>query len=390
MIKLLLLILVAGLLIAALGTVVMHEPGFAVFSYGDTTIEITLVKFYFAAVALFVMLYLLLRILGGIFRWPERRRAKRKQRREHEILQGLESSILNFSQYKWEDAIKSVTTHIKQSPIRRGQHLFTALCAHNSGQMEMRDAHISSLRNLGENQELANTLEAEFSLDDGKPDQAISILRNESLDNICNLDTLARAYADTANSEELNKVLPKLISHSGRSKRIKESVNYCLEWLVRHYDTVAEEKALADLWKVYFAPLKENPVLMRAYVHALIKHQQDALAEQIITMQLDKQWDEHLAVEYGILNIDNVGQRIKLAESWLGKHKYSAGLLLTLGRLSKKQKLWGKAKKYLESSLSRKPLAVTYAELSDLHEQLNETADAQRCAKKGLHIATRS
>ena len=129
---------------------------------------------------------------------------------------------------------------------------------------------------------------------------------------------------------------------------------------------------------------------MLTYVHALIKHQQDTLAEQIITMQLDKHWDDNLVVEYGILNIDNVEQRIKLAESWLDKHKYSAGLLLTLGRLSKKQKLWGKAKKYLESSLSRRPLAVTYAELADLHEQLNETADAQRCAKKGLHIATRS
>jgi HemY protein len=390
MIKLLSLILIAGLLIAGFGAIVMHEPGFAVFSYGDTTVEITLVKFYFAAVALFILLYLILRILGGIFRWPERRRARRKQRRNLEIMQGLESSILNYSQYKWEDAIKSVTSHIKQSPIKRGQHLFTALCAHNGGQKDMRDAHISSLRNLDESQELANTLEAGFSLEDGKPAQAISILRNESTDNICNLDTLARAYADTSNSSELNRVLPKLLSHSGKSKRIKASVNYCLEWLVRHFDTVADEKALADLWKVYFAPLQDNPELMLTYVHALIKHQQDTLAEQIITMQLDKHWDDNLVVEYGILNIDNVEQRIKLAESWLDKHKYSAGLLLTLGRLSKKQKLWGKAKKYLESSLSRRPLAVTYAELADLHEQLNETADAQRCAKKGLHIATRS
>ena len=390
MIKLLLLILIAGLLIASFGAVIMHEQGFAVFSYGDTTVEITLVKFYFAAVALFLMLYLLLRILGGIFRWPERRKARLKQRRNLEIMQGLESSILNYSQYKWEDAIKSVTSHIKQSPIKRGQHLFTALCAHNGGQKEMRDAHISSLRNLDKNQELANTLEAEFSLEDGKPDQAISILRNESTDNICNLDTLARAYTETSNSEELNKILPKLVSHSARSKRIKASVNYCLQWLIKHFDTVADEKALANLWKVYFVPLQDNPVLMQKFVHALIKHQQDTLAEQIITMQLDKHWDETLVVEYGMLNIDNVEQRIKLAESWLDEHKYSACLLLTLGRLSKKQKLWGKAKKYLESSLSRRPLAVTYAELADLHEQLNETADAQRCAKKGLHIATRN
>ncbi|MEM7303907.1 MAG: heme biosynthesis HemY N-terminal domain-containing protein [Pseudomonadota bacterium] len=390
MIKLLSLIIIAGLLIAAFGMVVIHEPGFAVFSYGDTTVEIPLIKFYFAVVALFIVIYLILRILGGLFRWPEQRRARVKQRKNLEIMQGLESSILNYSQYQWEDAIKSVTSHIKQSPIKRGQHLFTALCAHHGGQKEMRDAHISSLRNLDESQNLANTLEAEFSLDDGKPDQAISILRNESSDNICNLDTLARAYTETSNSKELEKILPRLISHSGNSKRIKSSVNHCLDWLIKHYDTTAEEKALADMWKVYFAPLQESPELMQNYVHALIKHQQDTLAEQIITMQLDKQWDDNLIIEFGSLNIDNAKQRIKLAESWLDEHKYSAGLLLTLGRLSKKLKLWGKAKKYLESSLSRRPLAITYAELADLHEQLNETADAQRCAKKGLHIATRS
>jgi HemY protein len=390
MIKLLSLILIAGILIAGIALIVMHEPGFAVFSYGNTTVEITLVEFYFATVVLFIFLYLVLRILGGIFRWPERRRARLKQRKNLEIMQDLESSILNYSQHKWDDAIKSVTSHIKQSPIKRGQHLFTALCAHNGGQKEMRDAHISSLRNLDESQALANTLEAEFSLEDGKPDQAISILRNESTDNISNLDTLARAYAKTSNSVELENVLPKLIPHSGKSSRIKSTVNECLGWLINHYDTAAEEKALADIWKVYFAPLQDSPELMHAYVHALIKHQQDALAEQIITMQLDKQWDDNLIVEFGTLNIDNAEQRIKLAESWLDKHKYSASLLLTLGRLSKKQKLWGKAKKYLESSLSRRPLAETYSELADLHEQLNETADAQRCAKKGLHIATRS
>ena len=85
---------------------------------------------------------------------------------------------------------------------------------------------------------------------------------------------------------------------------------------------------------------------------------------------------------------DNVEQRIKQAQQWLAEHKNSAGLLLTLGRLHKQQKLWGQAKSYLEASLSRRPLVATYAELSEIHEQLNEIADARRCAKKALHLAS--
>jgi uncharacterized protein HemY len=33
-------------------------------------------------------------------------------------------------------------------------------------------------------------------------------------------------------------------------------------------------------------------------------------------------------------------------------------------------------------------MVETYAELTDLYEQLNEIADARRCAKKGLYLVT--
>ena len=162
-----------------------------------------------------------------------------------------------------------------------------------------------------------------------------------------------------------------------------------MNWAISYYDENAYADQLADLWKTYSKHIQSEQELLREYVHALSKNRQDALAEQIITTQLKDQWDEQLILEYGVLALENVGQRIKQAESWLPIHKESAGLLLTLGRLYKHEKLWGKAKSYLESSLSRKPLAETYAELADLHEFLDETTEAQKCAKKGLHIATR-
>ena len=170
---------------------------------------------------------------------------------------------------------------------------------------------------------------------------------------------------------------------------MRNTVLTSLEWLINYHDENAHADHLASLWKSYAKHIQSNVSLLRQYVHALCKNREDSLAEQIITSYLKQHWDEQLIQEYGVLTLDNTGQRIKQAEAWLQKHKESAGLLLTLGRLHKAEKLWGKAKSYLESSLSRKPLAATYAELADLHEFLNETADAQRCAKKGLHIATR-
>lgn len=389
MIKKILFILFIGLIIAGFGILIMREPGFAVFSYSDTTVEIPLIKFYFGVVAAFIILYFLFRIIGALFRWPKRLKAKRQQKRNLEIMHSLESSMLNFSQFNWTEAMRTATKFIKQSPMQKAQHLFAAHCAHNTGQADTRNAHVTSLRKLEDGKSLANTIEAEFCLEDGNPEKALMLLRDESKDNICNLNTLCHAYIKTNNIEGMEISLPSLLPYADRAPRIQYTVNRSLKWTINYYDTHSSETKLAALWKIYNKQLQSNPSLLRAYVHTLINHGQDTTAEQIIKTQLDTNWDETLIQEYGLLKIDNLPQRTKQSEDWLQNHKDSAGLLLTLGRLNKKQKLWGKAKSYLESSLSRKPLVGTYAELAELHELLDEPIDAQRCAKKGLHIASR-
>jgi HemY protein len=389
MIKRILFILLIGLIIAGAGILIMREAGFAVFSYADTTIEIPLIKFYFGVIAGFIALYFLFRLIGGLYRMPSRIHSKRLQKRNFEIMKSLESSMLNFSQFNWTEAMRTATKHIKQSPMSKAQHLFAAHCAHNTGQNDTRNAHVTSLRNLEDGRSLANTIEAEFCLEDGDPEKALMLLRDESADNICNLNTLCHAYIKTNDIKGIEKSLPSLLSHADRSPRILYTVNRSLKWIVNYYDAHSADTELAGLWKIYHKQLRANPSLLHAYVHMLIKHGCDIKAEQIIKNELDAKWDEILIQEYGLLKIDNIPQRTKQSEDWLQKHKDSAGLLLSLGRLNKNQKFWGKAKSYLESSLSRKPLIGTYAELSDLHELLDQPVDAQRCAKKGLHIATR-
>ncbi len=368
MIKRILFILLAGLIVAIGAALVLREPGFAVFSYGDTTIEISLIKFYCAVIAAFILLYFLFRIIGGLFRLPGRVQAKRKQKRNLEMMQSFEASMLDFSQFNWTAAMRTATKHIKQSPMKRAQHLFAAHCAHNSGQTDTRNAHVASLRKLDGGKSLANTIEAEFSLEDGNAEKALLLLQNESTDNICNLNTLSHAYLKTSNIDGLEKTLPKLLPHADKAARIQYTVNLGLKWAIAYYNENSCDAQLAGLWKIYHKQLQANPSLLHSYVHILIMLGRDSIAEQIIKTQLDKNWDETLIQEYGLLKLDNVAQRVRQSVDWLQNHKDSAGLLLTLGRLYKTQKLWGKAKNHLESSLSRKPLVGTYAELAELHE----------------------
>jgi len=122
----------------------------------------------------------------------------------------------------------------------------------------------------------------------------------------------------------------------------------------------------------------------------LRKQGKHELAETTASAALEKNWCPKLVREYGLIDLKDPNQSLAKAEKWVEQHTNDENLYLTLGRICSKAQLWGKAKSYFESSLTRKPLAETYAELSALHEQLDEMDEAQRCAKKGLKLATRN
>lgn len=389
MIKKLIFILIIGFIIAVGGLIVRQENGFAVFSYGDFSLELELIYFYFYVIAAFIILYILLRFLGYLYRTPGRVRANRQIKHNIEIMQALEKSFLEADKFDWTDALHNATRHIKNSPIQAAQHMLAADYAHNAGMTGTRDEHIENLRKIDGNAKLANSMQSQYYIDDDKAAKIFTLLRPEEVSELGDLCTLAQAYLATENASGLEETLPKLNSHADKAPEIQITLRDGLVWLIDYYDTNAQTGPLTDLWKVYHKHIDANEDILHSYVRALCENQCDILAEQIIKTRLSKQWDETLIRHYGLLKIDNLTQRTKQAENWLASNKDSAGLLLALGQMCRQQKLWGKAKSYLESSLSRKPLATTYAELASLHEALDEPIDAQRCAKKGLHLATR-
>lgn len=389
MIKKLIFILIIGFIIAVGGLIIRQEDGFAVFSYGDFSLELELIYFYFYVVAAFVALYVLLRLLGYLYRTPSRVRANRQQKHRLEIMQALEKSFVEADKFEWTHALHNATKHIKNSPIQAAQHMLAADYAHNAGMTGSRDEHLEKLRSLDGNAALANSMQSQYFLDDDKAAKIFTLLRSEEVTDLGDLSTLAQAYLATEDANGLEEILPKLQSNSDKATEIQLTVRDSLLWLINNYDTNAQAGPLTNLWKIYNNHIKASEDILHTYVRALCNNQCDILAEQIIKTELNSQWDETLIQHYGSLKIDNLEQRTKQAENWLDNHKDSAGLLLALGQMCRQQKLWGKAKSYLDSSLSRKPLATTYAELASLHEALDEPIDAQRCAKKGLHLATR-
>ncbi|MEJ2762326.1 MAG: hypothetical protein P8126_12640, partial [Gammaproteobacteria bacterium] len=93
---------------------------------------------------------------------------------------------------------------------------------------------------------------------------------------------------------------------------------------------------------------------------------------------------------YGLVEGEAAEKQLRFAERLHSAHARDAVLLLSLGRLAKRNGLWGKARSYLEESLQVHPYPETYHELATLLVQEGDNAAAARCFQDGLALATYS
>jgi HemY protein len=119
-----------------------------------------------------------------------------------------------------------------------------------------------------------------------------------------------------------------------------------------------------------------------AAVKALAALGAEATAEKLIETTLDAApataWPSDLLVVYGRLAGGQLTARIARAEAWLLRHPDDANLLMALGRMCIRQRLWGKAQSYLEASLAVRETQEAHLELARLCDQLDRTDAANQ------------
>lgn len=369
---------------------VMQAPGFAVFSYGDTTYEIPLVEFIIGLFILFTVFYILIRLLALVFSAPKRIHSAMDKRRQNKALNNTQQGLKKFTQGNWSESEKLLMSGADHSNSVCVNYIWAARAAHMRGDFSDRDTHLTVARECNpDDSTTLDVLRAEFLLDQNMPEQALASL-SQYEESIRSNPKIASLFANTYTQlEDWNK-LAEIIPQLKNSKSISQDTyhqfeNQAIKGLFNNSQTAS---AVNEIGAKYKESILGNNNLTFEYVTALRKHGDHELAESTISSALEKNWCTDLVRQYGLLELKEPSQALNKAESWIEQHTNDANLHLTLGRICNKAQLWGKAKSYFESSLSRKPLAETYAELATLHEQLDEMDDAHRCAKKGLKLAT--
>ena len=119
-----------------------------------------------------------------------------------------------------------------------------------------------------------------------------------------------------------------------------------------------------------------------------------ALARDIIENALAAEWVPTLVSLYGDVPVgikeERVAEaraRIERAERWLLERSRDAQLLATLGRLCAHAELWGKARSFLEASLSFEESRAARVELARLAERLGQADEAQRHFRRAAELS---
>jgi len=155
--------------------------------------------------------------------------------------------------------------------------------------------------------------------------------------------------------------------------------------------TKAKDDSLANLrtvWKSVPGHLRDDPDILLDFVGYLEGHGVGDEAEGLIRKGLDRSWSPKLVAAYGALTRCNPEIQLSHAEALLRSHPQDANLLLSLGRIARRNHHWQKARSYYEASLAAKPTSDGYQELGSLLDQLDEPDKARDCYRNGLQLLT--
>ena len=368
----------------------VQEPGVASFTYGDLLIELPLVKFTIGIFIVFAIMYIIIRIVGSLYNAPKRFQKAAKQRKKQKAFATTKKGLNRFLQGDWKQSENLLLSAVNEFGNNFTNYAWAACSAHQLGKYDTRDKYFESAKKAAEKTDSTiDILRSELLLDQGLPEQALAALNKINHGALANskIATLyVTAYSQLKDWDKLIELIPKLHKFVGfNQEKIAKLQQLTVRGLLQSNDSIM----ISDLAKQYKDAILNDEELALQYVNALCNDKNYDKAEQFITNFIDKQWSSKLVHQYGLLSVEDPNASLDQVEKWITNHKNDANLYLTLGRLCMKAKLWGKSKSYLESSISRKPLAETYAELARLHEQLNEMDDAHKCAKKGLKLATK-
>ncbi|TGD73880.1 heme biosynthesis protein HemY [Mangrovimicrobium sediminis] len=383
------LALLAGVGIVA---VIESDPGYVLIAYGAYTVEtslwVGLVVLALLCFAVYAVVRLLRRLLGGqnsLVSWVEGRRNRASSRL-------TTRGLISYTEGNWDRARRQLISGAKASEAPLLNYLVAARASHQLGEADKVREYLGA---AGETDSEARTAveltTAELQLRSGEYRQALATLE-QARRNVRRLpqalDLLRQAYVGLGDWPALAQLLPELKKHkvmpADELQTLEREVYSGLLRAGAVADSEHTGEPLRLAWEQVPAALKQDASLVHDYVDLLIGEGYHSAADKVVRRMLKQHWDSGLVRQYGYVLTDNNARQLAKAESWLPQHSDDPQLMLCLGRLAAREKLWGKAREYFEQTYAIERTPEVCAELGRLLLALGEPRVAGAYYREGL------
>lgn len=379
--------LVALLVGVGIVAVIETDPGYVLVAYGNYTLEsslwVGLLLLLLVVLLIFLLLRLVYRVVGGrgsLFSWLDARKVRNAQRLSTR-------GLISFTEGNWLTARRQL---VRGAEFNEAPLMNYLLAAHASAQLKDAGKVDEYLRAAGEAEPGAGMAVrialAEVKLQAGEFDQVIAVLDHSTRKfnrhpHVLNL--LRQAYLGLQDWDKLLELLPLLRKHklsgSDELDRLEREVH---EKRLASADDSLEQLRVS--WQKVPKPLQQDAALVHAYAGSLMRLGEHDSAEEVLLRTLRSDWQGALVRQLGLVQSGDASRQLARAEVLLAGHSADAPLLLCLGRLSMRAKLWGKARDYFESSYRLERNAEVCAELGRLLTSLGEPGVAAAYFREGL------
>ncbi|MDB6143432.1 MAG: putative HemY protein [Pseudomonas sp.] len=388
------LILFAVIVIAALvGVAISEHSGYVLIAYQNFRYESSL----WAAIAVVLVIWLLVYVVralislvttsGGVVNpWSRRNHSRRVQ-------VSIEKGQMDLAEGRWASAQRHLQRAAEADSQPLLYYLGAARAANELGHYDESDALLERALERQPHAELAIALShAQLQLDRGNSDGALATLEamhERHSHNPQVLRQLQRLYQQRGDWSALIRLMPelrkdKVLPAPELAELERRAWGENLTLAAQREEGDAGLPALNKAWQQLSSAQRQEPQLVLAYAEQLRQLGADTEAEEVLRTAQKRNYNSHLARLYGLLRGSDPARQLQTAEGWLKQHPSDPSLLLTLGRLCLQSSLWGKARDYLESSLSLQRNPEACAELARLLAQLGETERSNLLFQEGL------
>ncbi len=374
------------------GIHVAKDPGYALLAYQHWTVEMPL---WIACVLLILGVWLIHQFLllwRGTRGLANRIKLFSQRRQREQSSRYTKRGLTALTEGRWTQAEKWLLQGVKNNQYPLVNYLAAARAAQEQGADDRRDHYLQLAHQVAPSEKIAvGITQAQLQLGHQQLEQSLATLKQLQQiapDNSEVIKLLKDLYVRLADWGALVALLPDIKKH----KVLTEDALFDLE--LQAYQNLLQQLAkqqrlelLSETWQACPKHLRKSPKLVAIYASLLIQTSDMDAAEKLLRETLKQQWDNELALRYADIDSSNPVLQIETAEQWLKIYGPSASLTLCLGKLCRKQLLFGQAQKYLAQSLAIEPSAKAFAEQGLLFETLKEPELAYQSFKDGLTLS---